>query len=103
MRLTADQAYAKYADRVFAAALRVCRDRADADDVTQDGTVTVWWRGRGVDITDKFEDGVCYVQLKDGGETKYLTVKYQNGYACSDTAYISPSAFNTWPASTEAG
>ena len=36
MRLSADQAYEKYADRVFAAAFAVCRDRADADDVTQD-------------------------------------------------------------------
>ena len=69
----------------------------------EDGTVTVWWRSKGVDITDKFENDVCYVQLKDGGETKYLTVKYQNGYACSDTAYISPSAFNTWPAGTGVG
>ena len=36
MRLSADKAYEKYADRVFAAAFSVCRDRADADDVTQD-------------------------------------------------------------------
>ena len=36
MRLSAAQAYEKYADRVFAAAFSVCRDRADADDVTQD-------------------------------------------------------------------
>lgn len=36
MRLSADQAYEQYADRVFAAAFAVCRDRADADDVTQD-------------------------------------------------------------------
>ena len=36
MRLSADEAYEKYADRVFAAAFSVCRDRADADDVTQD-------------------------------------------------------------------
>ena len=36
MRLAADQAYEKYADRVFAAAFAVCRDRADALDVTQD-------------------------------------------------------------------
>ena len=36
MRLTAGEAYEKYADRVFAAAFAVCRDRADADDVTQD-------------------------------------------------------------------
>ena len=36
MRLSAAQAYEKYADRVFAVAFSVCRDRADADDVTQD-------------------------------------------------------------------
>ena len=36
MRLSATEAYEKYADRVFAAAFAVCRDRADADDVTQD-------------------------------------------------------------------
>lgn len=36
MRLSAGEAYEKYADRVFAAAFAVCRDRADADDVTQD-------------------------------------------------------------------
>lgn len=72
-------------------------EQLDAPEVEygEDGSVTVWWRGKGVDITDKFENGVCYVQLKDGGETKYLTVKYQNGYACSGTAYISPSQFNT--------
>ena len=59
-----------------------------------DGSVTVWWRGKGLDITDKFEDGVCYVKLTDGGETKYVTVKYDHGYAFSDTAYISPDTFN---------
>ena len=36
MRLSAAEAYEKYADRVFAAAFSECRDRADADDVTQD-------------------------------------------------------------------
>lgn len=36
MRLTCDDAYQKYADRIFAAAFSVCRNRADADDVVQD-------------------------------------------------------------------
>ena len=36
MRLSADEAYERFADRVFAAAFSVCRNRADADDVTQD-------------------------------------------------------------------
>lgn len=80
-------------------------EQLDMPDVEygEDGSVTVWWRGKGADITDKFENDICYVQLRDGGETKYLTVKYQDGYACSDTAYISPSQFNTWPAGPAEG
>ena len=59
-----------------------------------DGSVTVWWRGKGLDITDKFENGVCYVQLKDGGETKYLTVKYGDSYAVGSSSYLSPNTFS---------
>jgi len=36
MKLPVELAYAQYADRVFAAAFSVCRNQADADDVTQD-------------------------------------------------------------------
>ncbi len=36
MKLPVDQAYKTYADRVFAAAFSVCRNREDAEDVTQD-------------------------------------------------------------------
>ena len=36
MRLPTEEAFRKYADRVFAAAYSVCRDRTDADDVVQD-------------------------------------------------------------------
>ena len=36
------------------------------------------------------EDGV----LTDGEETLYLTVKYENGYAMSESKYISPQEFN---------
>ena len=59
----------------------------------EDGTVTVWWRGRGLDITDRFGDGVCYVQLRDGGETMYLTVKYHGGYGWSNEDYPDPNDF----------
>lgn len=47
-----------------------------------------------LNITDKFEDGICYVQLKVDGDTRYMTVKYQNGYALSPNGYISPDEFN---------
>ena len=36
MKLTADEAYEKFADRVFAAAFSICQNRADADDVVQE-------------------------------------------------------------------
>lgn len=36
MRLSAEEALTKYADRMFAAAFAVCRNRMDADDAVQD-------------------------------------------------------------------
>ena len=36
MKLTVEQAFRKYGDRVFTAAFHVCRNREDADDVVQD-------------------------------------------------------------------
>ena len=36
MKLTLNEAYIKYADKVFAAAFSVCRNQADADDIVQD-------------------------------------------------------------------
>lgn len=36
MRLSADEAFRRYGDRVFSAAFSVCQNREDADDVVQD-------------------------------------------------------------------
>ena len=36
MRLTTEEAYRRYADRVFAAAFSVCRNQDESDDVVQD-------------------------------------------------------------------
>lgn len=36
MRLSVDEVFHKYGDRIFSAAFSVCRNRADADDVVQD-------------------------------------------------------------------
>ena len=36
MKLTVEEAYGKYADRVFSAAFSICRNQADADDAVQD-------------------------------------------------------------------
>ena len=65
-------------------------------DYEDDGTVWVYYRAQRIEITDKFDaDGVCYVQLKDGDDILYMTIKYQNGYATSPNRYIAPSEFNT--------
>ena len=63
--------------------------------IEDDGTVTVYYLDRALDVTDKFdEDGVCYVQLEGGEKTIYMTIKRGNGYATSTTKYILPSEFN---------
>ena len=53
-----------------------------------DGTVTVFYLGQSIDITDKFdEDGLCYVQVKRDGKPLYLTIKYGGGYNMSPYGY----------------
>ncbi|MDO4539609.1 MAG: hypothetical protein Q4B48_00715 [Syntrophomonadaceae bacterium] len=58
------------------------------------GTVCVYWFDQKLDITDKFENNVCYVKLVNGNDILYMTVKYQNGYATSPNKYLHPSMFN---------
>ena len=44
MRLSVDEAFRKYGDRVFSAAFSVCRSRTDADDVVQDAFIKYYSR-----------------------------------------------------------
>ena len=60
----------------------------------EDGSVWIYYKNQKMDITDKFEDGVCYVELKDGDTIQYMTVKYQNGYALSPERYLTSAEFN---------
>ena len=61
----------------------------------EDGSVWVYYHDQKLEITDKFnEDGICYVQLKNGDETLYLTIKYNDGYAMSPHGFESPDSFN---------
>ena len=50
--------------------------------------------GQAMEITDRFHEDICFVQLKNGEETLYVTVKYGNGYAMSPIAFIQPEEFN---------
>lgn len=63
-------------------------------DYADDGTVWVYWYDQKMDITDKFEDDVCYIKLVHGEETLFMTVKYNNGFATSPDKYLMPSSFN---------
>lgn len=53
-----------------------------------DGSVWVYWFDQKIDITDRFEEDVCYVQLVNNEETLYMTVKYQNGHSISKNKYL---------------
>lgn len=71
-------------------------DQMNAPDVEykDDGTVLVYYFDQVVDITDKFEDGICYVKLQGEGKVLYMTVKYDNGYSYSFQKYPNPKEFN---------
>ena len=74
MRLTTEEIFRTYTDRLFAIAFTVCQNREDAEDAVQ----------------DKFVDGVCYVQLQEDGRVLYLTVTDQEGYTMSTHGYEKP-------------
>lgn len=71
-------------------------EQMNAPDVSyeENGRVVVYYLNQELDITDQFEDGICYVQLNAGEETTYLTIKYQDGYAMSSHGYIQPETFD---------
>ncbi len=71
-------------------------EQLNAPDVEyeDDGSVWIYWFDQKVDITDMFENDVCYVKLENNEETLYMTIKYQNGWSTSSNKYPSPSLFN---------
>lgn len=59
-----------------------------------DGSVWIYYFDQKIDITDKFDDNVCYAKVSNGKETLYMTIKYKKGWATSPYKYLSPSSFN---------
>jgi len=59
-----------------------------------DGSVWIYYYDQKINITDKFDENVCYAKLSNGKETLYMTIKYQNGWSTSPNKYLSPSSFN---------
>ncbi len=62
----------------------------------EDGSVWIYYMDQAMEITDRFnEENFCFVTLKDGADVLYVTIKYNDGFACSSIAYVQPSEFNT--------
>lgn len=57
----------------------------------EDGTVWIYYYDQEIEITDRFQDGVCYAKVSNGDETLYMTILYQNGWCSSPHKYLSPS------------
>lgn len=53
----------------------------------EDGTALLYFQDQVVDITDKFENGYCYIHLNGKDSGLYVTVKYQDGWATSSYKY----------------
>lgn len=60
----------------------------------EDGTVWIYYLNQKLEITDKFEDDFCYVELSGNGETIYMTIKYHGGYSVSPHGYAQPWTFD---------
>ncbi len=56
-------------------------------DYREDGKVIVYFLDQAVDITDRFKDDICRLQLDDNGKPLFMTVKYGEGFAASPNGY----------------
>lgn len=62
----------------------------------EDGTVWVYYHGQKIEITDRFdENGICYLELRDGETVLYATIEKDGGMATSPVAYVPPGEFGT--------
>lgn len=55
---------------------------------TEDGKVYLYYTDQVIDITDKFEDGICYVKINTEDKPLYITVLYGDGFLMSEDKYI---------------
>ena len=58
----------------------------------ENGTVWVYYYDRKIEITDWFEDGVCFVKVSNGEKTLYMTILYQDGWCTSPHRFESPDS-----------
>lgn len=70
MRLSAEEAFRLYGDRLFAAAFSVCRNRADADDVVQDTLVKYHTQDRDFDSPEHVKAWLIRVAINRARDLK---------------------------------
>lgn len=72
------------------------KESLDSPDIEykDDGTIWLYYQNQKIDITDKFDDDICYVKIDAGKKSLYVTVKRNNGFAFSEDKYIAPDEFN---------
>lgn len=60
----------------------------------EDGSIWLYYFDQKAEITDEFgEDGICRVQLTDGKDTLYLTIRDGEGYSMSTNHCPDPENF----------
>ena len=71
-------------------------DHLDDPDVIykEDGSVWIYYFDQKIDITNKFDDNICYAKVSNGKETLYMTIRYKGGWSTSPYKYPSPPASN---------
>ena len=63
----------------------------DLEVMQEDGKTLIYFRDQVIDITDKFEDGVCYIEV-DGGDKHYYVSVLENGNTCiSEDKFYNPA------------
>lgn len=63
-------------------------------DATDEGKIICYFMDQKLDITDKFEGDICYLQLNVEGHTEYMTIKRMSDgirYAMSPHGYVNPN------------
>ena len=64
----------------------------------EDGSIWVYYRGQKIEITDRFDDdGICYLELRDGDDVLYATIERSGGMATSPVGYVQPWEFGVTP------
>ena len=55
-----------------------------------DGKTILYFRDQVIDITDKFEDGVCYIEVDGGDKHYYVSVAEDGALSISEEKYCDP-------------